>query len=196
MQVGYKDKKLLYHMTDIRNLDSILNNGLKPRADVEQFVDIADPDIVAARGKFELDQCVPFHFYAPTPFAGRVQLAHPETSFVFITVRRAVAESNGWLIVPNHPLDNSKPETTSYTAGFERIDWSRMQQRDYKDPASKKACMAECLAPGVVPNRKFSSFFVKDEADREIVQKLLTASSLTRHINICRGMFVGGGDEP
>lgn len=193
--MGYKDKKLLYHMTDIRNLGSILDNGLKPRAEVGQFLDVGDPGIVSARERSGLDQYVPFHFYAPTPFAGRVQLAYPETSFVFLTVKRVLAKDNAWLIVPSHPLDNSKPETASYADGVERIDWPKMKLRDYKDPASKKACMAECLAPGVVRSKNFFSFFVKDEAVKDAVQQLLSARSLCRYVNICPAMFVGSANE-
>lgn len=96
--MGYKDKKLLYHMTDIRNSGSILDNGLKPRAEVGQFLDVGDPGIV-------------------------------------------------------------------------------------------------CLAPGVVPSRKFFSFFVKDEAVKDAVQQLLSARSLCRYVNICPAMFVGSANE-
>jgi len=67
-----KDQKLLYHLTDINNIPFILKNGLIPRAELNGFVDIADSDIIESREGLGLEKHVPFHFFANSPFDGRV----------------------------------------------------------------------------------------------------------------------------
>lgn len=52
-KVKIKDKKLLYHQTALRNLESILQNGLLSRKLVLEkgisFKDVADPNIISER---------------------------------------------------------------------------------------------------------------------------------------------------
>lgn len=56
-----KNGKLIYHLTDFTNLESILEKGLMPRSKLNgNFVDIADSEIISKR-KW-LDEYVLFHF--------------------------------------------------------------------------------------------------------------------------------------
>lgn len=55
-------QKLLYHLTNIRNLPSILNVGILSRNQLSEFVDVADQEILDSRKKFNLESYVPFHF--------------------------------------------------------------------------------------------------------------------------------------
>lgn len=96
--------KLLYHLTDIKNLESILANGLKPRSELAGFTDVADPEILENRKKLKLEDQVPFHFFGRNPFDGGVQVANPDKNFVLITVTRALAGNNNWKVIPRHPL--------------------------------------------------------------------------------------------
>ena len=61
-----KDGKLLYHLTKLSNLDSIIQNGLMSRRDLEckglLFEDVADPEILVKRNCYGLDRYIPFHF--------------------------------------------------------------------------------------------------------------------------------------
>lgn len=61
--------KLIYHMTSIDNLPSILKFGLLPRKYLLQnhniqFTDVADPEILSKRERYKkaLSQYVLFHF--------------------------------------------------------------------------------------------------------------------------------------
>nr|WP_051514417.1 DarT ssDNA thymidine ADP-ribosyltransferase family protein [Nitrincola nitratireducens] len=58
--------KLLYHLTALDNLESILQNGLQSRAALQEnkFEDVADSEILKSRQQHGLDQFVPFHFFA------------------------------------------------------------------------------------------------------------------------------------
>ena len=64
-----KDGKLLYHLTRLDNLASILTHGLQPRCELTNtnFKDIADGEILSSRQQHNLDRYVPFHFFAKTP---------------------------------------------------------------------------------------------------------------------------------
>ena len=65
-----KDGKLLYHLPSINNLENIFDRGLLSRKKLESdsFKDIADRDIISHRQSCGLDEYVPFHFFAGTPF--------------------------------------------------------------------------------------------------------------------------------
>ncbi|AIN65708.1 hypothetical protein ACRU1U_01245 [Providencia stuartii] len=46
-----KTKKLIYHLTSLKNIRNILIEGLKPRVDIKKFHDIADKEIIEGRKK-------------------------------------------------------------------------------------------------------------------------------------------------
>ena len=56
-----REGKLLYHLTQLSNLDSIISHGLVPRSVLEQhgafFSDVADSEIMRKRKAFLLILC-------------------------------------------------------------------------------------------------------------------------------------------
>lgn len=87
--------KLLYHITYIDNISSILLEGLLSREmlrkyNVNDFTDIADPEIIGKRENYKnaLSKYVPFHFYAKNPFDGAVCKKYGSENMVIITVSR------------------------------------------------------------------------------------------------------------
>jgi hypothetical protein len=171
-----KDQKLLYHLTSVENLDGIFKDGLKPRAGLSGFKDVADAEILKKRQALQLDNYVPFHWFAKNPFDGSVQRNRPEAQFVLISVYRSTARQYGWKIIPRHPLAGDSIQLLDYEQGFEAIGWDVMSSRDYLDPHCKSICMAECLAPGVVkPEAFFKIFTPSEEVDALCVAKLQAA---------------------
>jgi hypothetical protein len=146
-----KDQKLIYHLTALENMSSISSEGLKARAQILGFRDVADHQIIDNRKILGLETFGPFHWFAKNPFAGSVQITHRNNPFVLITVHRELAEREGWKVIPRHPLANDQIELLDYSSGFKAIDWQLMNKRDYSDPLSKSVCMAECLSPITVP---------------------------------------------
>lgn len=183
-------QSLLYHLTDIANLENILTDGLKPRSELQCFSDVADHEILDKRKKLDLEKYVPFHFFGGSPFDGGVQKANVDTQFVLLTVRRDHAKANNWKIIPSHPLADDAIELMDYDDGFSAIDWAKMNEREYSDPTSKSVCMAECLSPNEVLPARFFSIYVKDEIVETEVRKLLKKAGLSPHLNINQGMFV------
>lgn len=184
-----RDQKLLYHLTSLGNLTGILAEGLKPRALLRQFSDIADPDILSKRQILGLDHFVPFHWFCNNPFDGSVKRKHPDRSFILITVRRSTAVKNGWQIIPRHPLANDAFQLLDYQTGFQAIEWEVLNARDYHDPHCKNVCMAECLAPGLVPHSDFFKIYVPDEPVATISRSKLLEAGVNVQVDVKPGMF-------
>lgn len=178
----YKNKRLIYHLTAISNIESILINGLKSRYDLHggDFEDIADPNIISYRQENFLDRYVPFHFFAPTPFAGAVQKSYPDDIFVYIAINRTYARNHYFLIIPKHPMSEEEKfniEVLNYDEGFEKIEWDVMDQRDYLDAHCKQVCLAECLSPVPLDIRSLINsgdllFFVRNKAIKAYLNEL------------------------
>jgi hypothetical protein len=184
-----RDQKLLYHLTKIDNFASILLHGLLPRARLQNFADVADPDIIESRRAHGLESYVPFHWFAHNPFDGRVQIDHPRTDFVLITVHRTIAARENWTVIPRHPLANREPELLSYAEGIATIDWEMMDRREYRDAQCRSVCMAECLSPRTVLPADFFSFYAKSERVATEVRKNSKAFSINRDVIVNSKMF-------
>lgn len=188
--VDIRSQKLLYHLTALSNLESILKNGLLPRSDLEEFKDVADHEILSSRTKLGLENFVPFHFFSRNPFDGRVQADHREERFILITVQRIFALKNNWKIVPRHPLANAAIELMSYQDGFNAIAWDAMNSRDYHDANCKSVCMAECLSPNVVDPANFFKIFVANDFDLKTVNSTIKKYRYHIEVSINSNMFL------
>ena len=189
MNDDIRAKKLIYHLTSLNNVASILDSGLLPRWRLDGFVDVADPEIIESRKELRLERHVPFHFFAKNPFDGRVQRDHPKKRFVLIAVQRHVARKRGWKIIPKHPLAGGEIELLDYDDGMEAIDWDVMNKRDYSEQYCKCVCMAECLATGPVTADLFHAIYVKDDEAREQVKELIDGRYGALHVDVAPAMF-------
>lgn len=92
---GVKDKKLLYHLTNVSNMENIIKNGLMSRRELlssrEIFEDVADPEIISKREELKLDKYIPFHFHPYSAFDVAVKNTYPDEKFVYICIKRALA---------------------------------------------------------------------------------------------------------
>ena len=184
-----KEQKLIYHLTSLRNLGSILDSGLQPRSALNEFHDVADTEILAGRQAQRLEDYVPFHWFAKNPFDGRVQIDRPDEDFFLIAVHRNLARARNWKVIPGHPLGNASPLVLDYEPGFDQIDWNTMDRRDYLDPECKHVCMAECLSPQAVPVDKFYMIFVPNDTVAVIVANELDCRGISIEIKVNGRMF-------
>ncbi|MCX2544119.1 DarT ssDNA thymidine ADP-ribosyltransferase family protein [Pseudomonas sp. COW5] len=184
-----EEQFLLYHLTSVENLEGIFRDGLKPRADLTDFADVADGEILKKRKILELDSFVPFHWFAKNPFDGRVQGDNPDKSFVLICVRRLLAQKNEWKIIPRHPLAGDEIELLEYDKGFKAIDWELMNTRDYSNSECKNVCMAECLSPEVVKPKDFIMLFAPNSEVSAECMKIVLKAGFNTPVHINRGMF-------
>lgn len=165
-----KDEKLLYHLTHIDNLDSIIENGLLSRNQVIQRgmlnQDIANPDILESRQLNHLDDYVLFHFYPNTAFDNAVRYKYGAENFVYIAVYRSYAEYSNFKIIPRHPL-NGEFELCDYNEGMNRIDWETMERRmDDIAPSAqdyaKEVKMAECISSDSIFPQDFAYIYCNE----------------------------------
>ena len=185
-----KDQQLIYHLTALDNIPSILQNGLLPRSKLRQFQDIADCEIIQLRKRLSLQDYIPFHFFARNPFDGVVQKNYRNKQFVIIAVRRTLAKIKNWKIIPQHPLANESIDLLDYNDGMQVIDWETMNRRDYRDPYCKNVCMAECLSQMIVTPQMIAVIFIADSKAMATINKLLISSRLNIKIIINAAMFV------
>lgn len=172
--VPIRDGKLIYHLTAITNMESILKNGLMPRNQIDEFTDVAEPRIITFRSENNLNDYVPFHFFKGTPFDGSVQKDHPSTDFVYICLLRDYAKRQGFKILTAHPMSLTNLELYDYSDGFDLIDWSTMEKKDYTDDYNKSVCMAECIAPRPIMLNDMYCIFVKTESNKQYLLKILS----------------------
>lgn len=170
-RVNPKNGKLLYHLTALENLPSIIENGLQARKYLNDFIDVADKEIIEHRQEYDLNKYVPFHFYAPTPFAGAVQTNYPGKDFIYLTIKRDIAIKNDFKIIPRHPL-SFKSGPLDYSEGIKSIEWEIMEERDYQNKNCSHICMAECITNKKIPFRAFCQIFVKNSDAKQKVERL------------------------
>ena len=180
--MGYKDQKFIYHLTAIKNLESILENGLGCRKRVVtkdyDFCDVANTEIIQKRTESDLDKYVPFHWRSKTPFAGDVLKRNRDTEFCYILVRRDIAKDNGFKIIPTHPLHGSL-ELYDYDEGFNRINWDLMDTKNYSDEECKETSMAECLSAKTVSSKLFDKICVKDDDGYNKVYNIIARANIS-----------------
>ena len=184
-----KDQYFVYHLTSVDNLDGIFTEGLKPRASLANFTDVADSEILKKRKALDLDRYVPFHWFAANPFDGRVQLDRPRAQFVLISVFRSFAKDRSWKVIPHHPLADDEIELLDYNAGFQAINWDLMNTRDYQNPECKSVCMAECLSPFIVQPKDFSRIYVPNNEVEQLCEAKMRDIRLKTPISVNPGMF-------
>lgn len=189
--------KLLYHITHIDNMPSILQHGLMSRKMLNQygftdFVDIADQKIIGKRENYKnaLSEYVLFHFYSKNPFDGDVCKKYGSQNMVIITIKRSLHHSKEMFIIPSHPLDKDEPDIYPYEEGFNLVKWEildRTTGRDYHNSEIKKACMAECIIKRRISPEDFAIIFVPNENVKSRIDAMKKTASITVRVN--RNMF-------
>lgn len=193
------DGKLIYHITHINNLPSILKVGLLSRKKLLRnpslsFTDIADSEILSKREQYKeaLSQYVLFHFFAKNPFDGAVCKKYGSENMVIISVRRDICERKNYQIIPSHPLDTDTPDIYPYFKGFNLVHWNILddkEHRDYHDPEIRKACMAECIVKDCVPISDFAFIYVSNEKAEDEILKMQNAYLIKDKICVMPTMF-------
>lgn len=170
--------KLLYHLTKLSNLDSIIEEGLASRKLLIEnnviFADVADPGIMDRRTEYGLDKYVPFHFHPYSSFDVAVKNDHRDEEFIYICIQRELARINNFLILPKHPLTLDEVILYRYDEGMAQIDWIAMERSSTESDYIHDVRMAECLTEKVVPINCFHSIAVKNEEIRQFVQKKIS----------------------
>lgn len=177
-----KTGKLLYHLTSLNNLESIIKRGLLPRRIMMQnrnaFFDIADQNIISKRQVYGLDQYTPFHFHPYSAFDVAVKSRYNAQEMVYLCIGRELAIANDFKILPKHPLSQSECVLYDYREGFEQIDWDVLMEANRVDNYAKEVKMAECLTDKIIPINYIEVIFVPSEEVKEIVLNMLQKNGI------------------
>lgn len=174
-----KTGKLLYHLTELKNLESIIRLGLVPRKVLQEnsvkFSDVADQGILVKRERFGLSGYIPFHFHPYSAFDAAVKNQHMGEEMIYICIGRDLARRNNFKILPKHPLSLEDYELYDYDEGFDLIDWETLMKTGLKDGDAKQIKMAECLSDKVISVEHFKCFYVRSRQVKMQVESLLRA---------------------
>lgn len=197
--------KLLYHITHIDNLPSILEKGLLSREMLKRqeisFVDLSHRKELDQGEEYQrrIVKYVPFYFFATNPFHS-LACRDPKTreldseNRVIIAVYRSTLEKSAE-IIPIQPTSENAPEIYSYSNGFSRINWEILDnpEHDIRDSEVKRSCLAECIVEGSVNPNLFIWIYVKSEDAKE---KLLNSGVAVeeRKISVFPFMFPTGSN--
>lgn len=172
-----KAGKLLYHLTELDNLDSIIKYGLLPRKVILEnsigFSDVADEKIIDKRTGLGLDGYTPFHFHPYAAFDVAVKNTYNAQKMIYICIERELARVNRFKILPIHPLSGNEFKLYDYDEGFNLIDWETLMEVGRNDNYAKEVKMAECLTDLIVPPQCFKCIYVPSEEVRQIVEEKL-----------------------
>ncbi|MGM8366485.1 DarT ssDNA thymidine ADP-ribosyltransferase family protein [Virgibacillus sp. W0181] len=178
-----KEQKLLYHLTKLSNLESILEYGLISREKAKRlgitFSDVADSDIISQRALLGLEEYVPFHFHPYSAFDTAVKSRYAEDVFIYICLTREKAMKNKFKVLPMHPLSDDF-ELYEYEEGFNLINWDFMRQKGNEEKLVKHTKMAECLTTKTVPAKHFHSIAVPTQEVGAHVQSKLKAYGIIK----------------
>lgn len=177
-----KTGNLLYHLTRLDNLDSIIKNGMLPRKCVLdkqiQFGNVANPDIISKRRQLDLDEYTPFHFHPYSAFDVAVKNTYSEHDMIYMCISRKFAQLNGFKILPQHPLSMSECKLYSYEEGLTMIDWDTMMETERYDEYAKHVKMAECLTKEAIAIESFFCLYVESEEIKRKVMQIMHANNV------------------
>ena len=166
-----KTGKLLYHLTKLENLESIIENGLLPRNEVIKrgikFGDIANADIISKRTELGLYLYTPFHFHPYSAFDVAVKHTYQGQDMIYLCLDRELAIQNHFKILPMHPLSADECILYKYDEGFQKIDWDTLVEKNRVDEYAKHVKMAECLTENTIPINWFKCIYVPSENIKE-----------------------------
>ncbi len=180
-----QDGKLLYHLTKLKNMRAIIEDGLCSRKSLNkrnlQFYDVADAKIINKRKELGLDQYIPFHFHPYSAFDNAVKNTYEKEKFVYICIKRAFAEYNNFKILVSHPLSKEDCILYDYKEGIERIDWDTMKTKGRNDSYAKNVKMAECITKKRIPAELFQCVYVPDSDTKKYITDLFQNKGITEH---------------
>lgn len=178
-----RNKKLLYHLTKLDNMVSIIDNGLLSRADIKargiNYSDVADTKIISRREKLGLDVYIPFHFHPYTAFDFAVKKSRPDDRFVYVTIKRDLAALANFKVLVKHPLSQEECILYDYAEGVSKIDWDVLEKIGADDSYSKNVKMAECLSEKSIPAALIQCVYVPDEWTKEYIEQLFWDKGIT-----------------
>lgn len=145
-----RDKKLLYHLVKLSDMEQIIQNGLLP-----------DKQIA---GK----EYVGFDFHAYAPEALETQRMNSEDIYVYICISREYASRQGYQILMESSQDDSV-SVYDYDEGISKIDWKEMERLE---AGSTPHILVWCVTEERLSYDEFQYIYTPDEDSAALIRKL------------------------
>lgn len=185
------DVKNLYYITHIKNIDSILDQGILSHQEVEKlsidFTPIYDSEIVSKRqdklvaGGVSLWNYSNLYFQPRNPMMYRVVHEKDKRNIAIIAVKPTILSESGVIITNGNAANN---ETQFYDVSKGKTilqnNWKIIQNEWWNDSdGSKRIIMSECLVPIKVSSELIDSIYVCDHIAQEKIKNTLENSKIT-----------------
>ena len=179
------DFRLLYYITHVDNLPSILDKGILAHAKIEEL-DVPSTPIYAQeivhnrKDKFTPDRkslwdYANLYFQPRNPMMYRlVQQKETENLVVVGVLKRVLGEQD--IVITDGNAANNPTQFYSQSEGLAMLQEQRtVIESDWwkEDDGSKRKIMAECLVPNQVKPEYIDSLFVANDATRNRVEQII-----------------------
>jgi hypothetical protein len=176
MNKHISDEQLFWHLTEISNISSILENGLLSRSKIiEAGINIDDraPENLTKDRKIRgLDKFVPFHFFPGNAYDIREFKNHKNKNFCYITIKRELANDHSKYKILLDYSNHNDIQLFEYNDKIERQIKERSQKTDYSDRINIIKTLGECLALDDVKPKNFYSIIVKTDKEKIDIENL------------------------
>lgn len=108
-----------------------------------------------------------------------VKNTYSTEKFVYICIKRALAEFNNFKILISHPLSQQECILYDYSEGMNNIDWDTMEKAGITDEYSRNVKMAECLTDKRISAELFRCVYVSDEETKQYIEELFKNKGIT-----------------
>ncbi len=179
------DIKNLYYITHIKNIPSILEQGILSHEEVEkkqiQFTPIYDDEIVSKRQKKStpdqqsLWNYANLYFQPRNPMMYRVVHEKNPNNIAIVSVKPNLLQESGIRLTDGNAANN----TTQFYPLLEgkrilKKNWNIIQNEWWRDSdGSKRIIMSECLVPTKVSPDLIESIYVSSQHTRTQIKQLI-----------------------
>ena len=178
------DPKVLFYITHINNLPSIIEHGILSHAEVEtrnlEYTPIYDSDIVSSRANTNVDGSKTLWNFANLYFQPRNAMLYRvlhekgDSELAIVAVHSTVSTQEGVFISTENAASEDS-EILAREEGWERVqaDWQIIDNEWWNSSdGSKRIMMAECLVPECVAPEYIHSIYVANYRVAELVRQM------------------------
>jgi hypothetical protein len=184
---------VVFHITHIDNLETILKNGLLSHNNPYKKTDISNQDVNSRRNKIEpiyknnLHNYVPFYFNCRNSMLYKTQKEFGENIIILIFERDIMLKNN--VLFTNKGAATNDVKFTNDIKDLldnDFINWANVKARSWDlDKNLKQTMMAEMLLLGEIDANEIDVILCQNDSIKDIVTNYLTANSNKADVFTC-----------
>jgi hypothetical protein len=186
----------VFHMTHIRNLKSILENGLLPHGNNFQKKDISDNNVNNRRSKKEPIFNKEIHSYVPFYFNPKNAMLYKrkemQSDIVIIVMRKEIFLKSNIIISDGNA---SCYQTKFYNSlnDLSHLNWNCLKDNSWNNHIDgKRVRMAELLVPQKVQLKYISAILINNDFDTSKIKNIKMPKSIKLYKDSTNRFFFKG----